>query len=29
MVAKIVPMPPPVHLTDEDLEIVEESCRRG
>ena len=27
MVAKIVPMPPPVQITDEDLEIVEVACR--
>jgi hypothetical protein len=25
---KIVRMPPPVQLTDEDLELVEQSCRR-
>ena len=27
MVAKIVPMPPPVQITDEDLEIAEDACR--
>jgi len=27
MVAKIVPMPPPIQITDEDLEIAEEACR--
>ena len=27
MVAKIVRMPPPVHITDEDLEIAEDACR--
>ena len=27
MVAKIVPMPPPVQITDEDLEIAETACR--
>ena len=27
MVAKIVPMPPPVQITDEDLEIVDVACR--
>ncbi len=27
MTAKIVPMPPPVQITDEDLEIVETACR--
>src|SRR5687767_13458816 len=27
MLAKIVRMPPPVQLTDEDLEIAQEACR--
>jgi len=27
MTAKIVRMPPPVQLTDEDLEITERACR--
>ena len=27
MVAKIVQMPPPVQITDEDLEIAEDACR--
>jgi hypothetical protein len=27
MVAKIVPVPPPVQITDEDLEIAETGCR--
>ena len=27
MVAKIVGMPPPIQVTDKDLEIVETACR--
>ena len=27
MVVKIVPMPPPIQITDDNLEIVETACR--